>query len=648
MTVAVLAGAPTPAVAQLARQTLTVDLGSGVVPGPLPFDEPFFLTSPAPRELLEVRLWQARESQLKREQCPSLRPPRRNTTTRTPPAGTTPAGGTTTTPGAKPPADTATAPGATTSGGTTTPPGGTTSGTTTAPGTTTSGGTNTAPGTTQTPTTRQGSVEEDPTLIYRELTSTWSRTGLDSLASFVLDAGPLEPNTDYTFCFHLIRDPSKEEAAEFAAEAGAALTRVVRDRVSKRFDARETLTAFQQALIDALPDADSIEIKDPNSIFHEVLRGETEAQRNARLDRIVQVVVPMRQEFITRRANWVNAENQAPKAQAALRALGSHPALPRLQAVSEAVGPAPADRAGFAAAGLLANSISRFDSADADRVVRGLHPMDGPVGEPVAPRDTTAWDPAALARYIANLDRSRDLLQDLRDLIVLLSGRPRLMSSAGVSAAQLEALEDRVAALLPELNVQLQFLHAVSTAQGSVDTRVENLAKSVREIDFARIALRSTTSDTYKARANSYISLDAGLLAAYGIRQIVPYFGANLYFRPVNKNAPLSLCREQQKEDPATNCWLRRFSLTFGITASGIKDEGRTEDLFSGYSALMGAGWRLTDYWRVTGGVLVLRSYRDDESRRPIINAAPAISTSLDIDVVGLLGKVGGALFKLP
>ena len=134
-----------------------------------------------------------------------------------------------------------------------------------------------------------------------------------------------------------------------------------------------------------------------------------------------------------------------------------------------------------------------------------------------------------------------------------------------------------------------------------------------------------------------HISLDAGLLRASDVEQIAPYAGVNVYFRPVNKNAPLRLCEE--------DCWRRRLSLTVGITYTSLEEEGRVGDLFDGHSALVGVGARVTDYWRITMGALLLRSRGGDDDTELKLNATPALSTSIDIHVVGLLGKVGSTLF---
>ena len=70
---------------------------------------------------------------------------------------------------------------------------------------------------------------------------------------------------------------------------------------------------------------------------------------------------------------------------------------------------------------------------------------------------------------------------------------------------------------------------------------------------------------------NNYVGADAGVLYAGDVAIGAFYVGSNIYFRPVNKDAPLGL-----------GSITRRLALTVGITVSPIADENnRTRsDLF--------------------------------------------------------------------
>jgi hypothetical protein len=114
--------------------------------------------------------------------------------------------------------------------------------------------------------------------------------------------------------------------------------------------------------------------------------------------------------------------------------------------------------------------------------------------------------------------------------------------------------------------------------------------------------------------------------------------GTNIYFRPVNRNAPLrSLGSFRQT-------FSRRFSLTLGLTLSSIADDtsagGTQNDLFGNQSLMLGAGLRITDAMRLGTGAIVFKE--DDPS--PLIaeeklNVSYYLSLSFDIDVVSLFSK---------
>jgi hypothetical protein len=140
-----------------------------------------------------------------------------------------------------------------------------------------------------------------------------------------------------------------------------------------------------------------------------------------------------------------------------------------------------------------------------------------------------------------------------------------------------------------------------------------------------------TTADGRTAQKN-YVSADAGLLYAGDIGIGALYVGSNIYFRPVNKDAPLS----------EVSSLGRRLAVTIGLTLSSIADDhNRTRsDLFWHQSLVLGAGYRITSSIRGGGGVLV---FRKSDPNPLITRTSPAVtwyaSFSFDLDVAqGLAG----------
>jgi hypothetical protein len=541
--------------AQLARQTFEVNLGSGAIPGPLPFDEPFFLSAPAPDNLLQVQLWAVPERRLARDGCPQVRAPD---------------------PAVKP-------------------------------------------------------ADRDRTKIWLTPTSTWSRAGLDSIARFDLHAGPLSPNRDYTFCFHLLRKPSAADSAAFSTRLTRNLTAALEARAALVLTDSTLLDAVQLALVDALPPADSIVFLDPTSIFM-VPRGESRDARLQRLDRVLVLASDYLQFSLMRKGARAQVDDIA-SAKAALTAVFRNPALPQLARVYNTTIPSGLDRSRLGAAALLGARISAFTPEEAAQIAKGLASLTGSPGAGRTRDISTITTSGDLRAYRDTLLQTQAALRDIASLAALASERPG--ADIGTpSRAALNLLIADLSTAITEITGEIDDLTGLSAVLDEGAEAVQDLVKTVRTLDFARIALRSTTSDTYKARANTYIGLDAGLLGAQDVHRVLPYFGANLYFRPVNKNAPLGWCP----------CLGRRVSLTLGVTAVSVAEKDRIEDTFKGHSILTGVGVRLTDYWRISGGLLVIRTYDEDEPGELRLGAVPSWATSLDIDIVGLLGKVGTAL----
>ena len=135
---------------------------------------------------------------------------------------------------------------------------------------------------------------------------------------------------------------------------------------------------------------------------------------------------------------------------------------------------------------------------------------------------------------------------------------------------------------------------------------------------------------------NDYVSADLGLLYAGRIGEPAAYVGANFYLRPVNKGVPL-----RQKGGP-----LRRFAFTVGLTLNSIEDNADVRsDLYFNHALVLGAGYRVSQYWRVGVGGLVFRE-RDPDSypltRKKRTAVTPYVAMSFDADIGQQLTGIGG------
>jgi hypothetical protein len=140
---------------------------------------------------------------------------------------------------------------------------------------------------------------------------------------------------------------------------------------------------------------------------------------------------------------------------------------------------------------------------------------------------------------------------------------------------------------------------------------------------------------TEELSRNAYVSMDTGVAYLPSLATLVFYSGVNIYFRPVNKAAPLRY----------KGSFGRRFAMTVGLTTS-VKDDARRAADLRGDSTdtnclLLGGGLRITPALRVGGGVVLFK----EADPNPLITkksvaATPYFAMAFDIDVAALLKRV--------
>lgn len=131
---------------------------------------------------------------------------------------------------------------------------------------------------------------------------------------------------------------------------------------------------------------------------------------------------------------------------------------------------------------------------------------------------------------------------------------------------------------------------------------------------------------------NTYVSLDAGIAYPWQLENMVFYAGTNIYFRPVNKKAPLG------------RSFLSRVAMTIGITTTVQDSRRRAEDLRTATSSnpttnslLLGVGLRVTPSLRISAGALIFK----ETDPNPLITersvaATPFAAFSIDVDLGNL------------
>lgn len=252
------------------------------------------------------------------------------------------------------------------------------------------------------------------------------------------------------------------------------------------------------------------------------------------------------------------------------------------------------------------------------------------------------WHPEAAATRAANFQQLLRRLQQLDHFVRAMSdkdggARPAMekatspMVIADVAAVGAGPLRDASTQVM-RLGLDMTRLEQGLLARDREIARMTDFIVVV--FQDVRFVVGSSVADGNTTQTN-YVSADGGVLYAGDIDQAALFVGSNIYFRPVNKNAPLS-----QK-----GSFSRRFAITIGVTLSSIEDENAATrtDLFGNSSLVLGAGLRITQSIRVGGGAIVFK----ESDPNPLVTKKSAAATwyasfSFDIDVAKGLQGLGG------
>lgn len=268
-----------------------------------------------------------------------------------------------------------------------------------------------------------------------------------------------------------------------------------------------------------------------------------------------------------------------------------------------------------------------------------------------------AWTPAELDGRIATLGSTITQFQTLRQVILDLASVDALRDAAGLGATVAGAANPNAVttAQLTTLAVQVDTLRqrlegarfALTQVQSQLRARSAAITAaaattSAELIDV--INVDGTTTANWSLRARSYVSADIGLAWSQPIDSFLFYVGANFYFGPVNKKAPL------RWSDPGN--FRKRFALMAGLPINPFQPSenqltaGTTslDGVVGNRPLILGAGLRLNDLLRVTSGTVLFRVKNpnpliDD----PKVNYAWFAAFSIDWDLKGMFTELGPA-----
>ena len=256
-----------------------------------------------------------------------------------------------------------------------------------------------------------------------------------------------------------------------------------------------------------------------------------------------------------------------------------------------------------------------------------------------------SWSPDDLKARKANLEHTRDVLGELQRLTDQLSRDQGLRQLAIGPDIDLSTLDKDLKKVLADFDAILQRIDNLSrqldTRQSLLNALVSTLAKEIVET----FLVEGSTTAAYEVRANWYMGMDLGAAWSPDIEDFFTYVGANIYFRPVNKKAPLrwsDFHRGQLRSELA-----KRFSLTIGVVLNdltrdgqfqGLSQQNLTQGLIADKPMVALVGFRLNSFFRIAAGALVFKDRNPD----PLVNESrlawsPMVSLSIDWDLRGFL-----------
>jgi hypothetical protein len=309
----------------------------------------------------------------------------------------------------------------------------------------------------------------------------------------------------------------------------------------------------------------------------------------------------------------------------------------------------------------LASALAARASSDpsaqdhAEEVAAALAVGDAPVM-----RRSDRQSAAALASFVqrsvpyyADAAAKMGKLQDLlANKLVGADGTPKPFVQPLVTAGQLTADDlARLAALGQPTQPVGSASRALARVEGILSDRLAGLlANRASAVAGVAAAYRTqvegmsiiagSTTGSFQTQSRNYISADTGIVCTPELGECNSYAGTNIYFRPINKAAPLN------QFGGFFQTLNRRLSITIGLTATGVGDEKTRDDLFNNQSLLLGLGARMTNSMRLTAGGLLFKELDpnplvDDES----LTTTYFLSVSFDIDVAPMLQGLS-SLFK--
>lgn len=245
-----------------------------------------------------------------------------------------------------------------------------------------------------------------------------------------------------------------------------------------------------------------------------------------------------------------------------------------------------------------------------------------------------SWKPGDLTDAATMWRQHLRAVEDLQSVLAEIAREPQLLTILNVTkptvdeaVTQLDVAVKTVAEIEARLD---KIAGRLQQRSGGIARLIEQAGQKVQ----STVPLLSTTIGTFTTRHNWYVSMDVGLGHAPELDKTFTYAGMNVYLRPINKEVPLEGFE-----------FKKRFSLMLGLTLQKIERAGAFESVINDRAVVLGAGFRVLDSVRLSGGAVVIREKDPNPNVTTTETAiSPFISISLDWDVRSTFRSLGTAL----
>ena len=468
-------------------------------------------------------------------------------------------------------------------------------------------------------------------ILYRwnQIEPSWKNTFSSDEKYFYILAPPLNANRYYQFYFKFSRKLSAQELNDFKKQITDNFDMILRNEKPEDDDIKN----LQEKLIDALPKSEGKVINTASGSIFDTSKEGLESMKK-KVDDIIRLLEPQAERdgiiIDFNEATERNAKNFLLKFSENKILLAINAVITRNPKIFERL---------FKQSE-LAFKLANLGKEETREIIRGETPLihtDSTNNIPIE-KIENAWKPIDCDIRIKNLKELFISLRKIRSLLLRVlsdfdffkNQHPEIRKREGLNELMVELKKSED--IIDGIHHRLLRLRTELTVR---EKRIADLANQIAVLAKSYAYVMGDSGGEFKTRATWHLNPDIGLSYAPVLKEVLPYFGVNIYFRPVNKEVPLN-----QKGG-----FGRRFAAVIGITTSSIELENQRKGLLGKKALMIGAGYRITDAIRISTGSLVFHEINPN----PLISekrfsTSLFISLSIDWDIKSTLGILGKAI----